>query len=72
MYDRNYGKCRGEIMSFYQNDVEDFMLIGGQEYPCSQGCHLYEDPKENDDQVQLYMDLITEEYNETLEAYRKR
>lgn len=57
-------------MSFYQNDVEDFMLIGGQEYPCSQGCHLYEDPKENDDQVQLYMDLITEEYNETLEAYR--
>ena len=53
----------------YQNEVEDFMMIGGQEYPCSQGTHLYADPKENDDQVQLYMDLITEEYIETLTAY---
>lgn len=57
-------------MSDFQTEVEDFMSIGGQEYPCSQGCHLYEDPKENDDQVQLYMNLITEEYNETLEAYK--
>ena len=53
----------------YQNEVEDFMMIGGQEYPCGQGTHLYADPKENDDQVQLYMDLITEEYIETLTAY---
>ena len=57
-------------MAFYQNNVEEFMDAGGQEYPCSQGTHLYKDPKENDDQVQLYMDLITEEYNETLDAYK--
>lgn len=56
-------------MAFYQNNVEEFMYIGGQEYPCSQGTHLYKDPKENDAQVRLYMDLITEEYNETLDAY---
>lgn len=58
------------IMSFYQNDVEEFMNIGGQEYPAGQGTHLYSKPEENEDQVQLYMDLITEEYEETLAAYK--
>lgn len=56
-------------MAFYQNDVEEFMMAGEQEYPCPQGTHLYKDPKDNDDQVRLYMDLITEEYKETLDAY---
>lgn len=57
-------------MSFYQNDVEMFMNIGGQEYPAGQGTHLYSKPEENEDQIQLYMDLITEEYEETLAAYK--
>jgi predicted HAD superfamily Cof-like phosphohydrolase len=57
-------------MSFYQSDVETFMNIGGQEYPAGQGTHLYSKPEENEDQIQLYMDLITEEYEETLAAYK--
>lgn len=54
----------------YQDDVELFMRIGGQEYPAPQsmgGATLY--PDWNDKQTQLYMSLITEEYNECLEAY---
>lgn len=57
-------------MASYQEDVEKFMMIGGHEVPSSQGLSLYENPKDNDDQVQLYMDLIAEEYDETLDAYR--
>ena len=57
-------------MSFYQSDVEEFMNIGGQEYPAGQGTSLYSKPKENTAQVQLYMDLITEEYEEALAAYK--
>ena len=57
-------------MSFYQSDVETFMNIGGQEYPAGQGTHLYSKPEENEDQIQLYLDLITEEYEETLAAYK--
>jgi NTP pyrophosphatase (non-canonical NTP hydrolase) len=54
----------------YQDDVEQFMMIGGQEIPCElSGPHLYATPNENHDQIQLYMDLITEEYIECLEAY---
>ena len=52
----------------YQEDVNVFMTIGGQPFP-SQRCSLEEKPELNSDQVRLYMDLITEEYNETLDAY---
>jgi predicted HAD superfamily Cof-like phosphohydrolase len=54
----------------YQNDVEEFMAIGGQEFPTQQGCRLHPDMKDNDPQIQLYMDLICEEYLETLHAYK--
>ena len=52
----------------YQEDVNVFMTIGGQPFP-SQRCSLEENPELNSDQVRLYMNLITEEYNETLAAY---
>lgn len=58
-------------MNNYQEDVEQFMGIGGQEVPVElSGPHLYANIDENDDQIKLYIDLITEEYEETMEAYK--
>jgi len=51
-------------MSDYQYDVDQFMLAAGQ-------MPLYGTmPQDIEAQAKLYMDLITEEYNETLEAYK--
>jgi len=51
-------------MSDYQYDVDQFMLAAGQ-------MPLYGTmPQDILAQADLYMDLITEEYNETLEAYK--
>jgi|TARA_B110000971_G_C19949262_1_gene472524 predicted HAD superfamily Cof-like phosphohydrolase len=45
----------------YQKDVEDFMESGQQDFPDLQGM--------TSKQAKLYMDLITEEYNETWRAF---
>ena len=45
----------------YQKDVEDFMESGQQDFPDFQGM--------TSKQAKLYMDLITEEYNETWRAF---
>ena len=45
----------------YQKDVEDFMSAGDQ--PINEELSL------QGDQQKLYMNLITEEYKETLEAF---
>jgi predicted HAD superfamily Cof-like phosphohydrolase len=45
----------------YQKDVEDFMESGQQDFPELQGM--------TSKQAKLYMDLITEEYNETWRAF---
>ena len=45
----------------YQKDVEDFMSAGDQ--PINKELSL------QGDQQKLYMNLITEEYKETLEAF---
>tara|TARA_B110000908_G_C10267965_1_gene466686 strand:+ start:485 stop:859 length:375 start_codon:yes stop_codon:yes gene_type:complete len=49
------------IMKDYQDDVEQFMLQGEQDYPDFMGLESK--------QANLYMDLITEEYHETLDAF---
>lgn len=57
----------------YQDDVEVFMEIGGQEYPspqCMGVPYLSDIPDENDDQIKLYMDLIEEEHTELRDAYK--
>ena len=46
----------------YQKDVEKFMLAGEQS--------ITNIPELKNDQSQLYMNLITEEYKETLSAFR--
>lgn len=46
----------------YQEQVEQFMMQGEQKFP--------QDIKS--DMADLYMSLITEEYNETWEAFHKR
>lgn len=56
----------------YQDDVELFMNIGGQDYPvvsCMSVPTLTSDVGHPDKQIDLYMDLITEEYQELQEAY---
>ena len=45
----------------YQKDVEDFMLAGEQDLPDFMGLES--------EQANLYMNLITEEFTETLEAF---
>jgi len=45
----------------YQKDVEDFMESGQQDFPDLQGM--------TSKQAKLYMELITEEYNETWRAF---
>lgn len=48
----------------YQEDVENFMMAGDQ--PIQENLTL------NGAQQELYMDLITEEYKETLEAFQEK
>ena len=48
----------------YQEDVEKFMMAGDQ--PIQENLTL------NGAQQELYMDLITEEYKETLEAFQEK
>jgi len=48
----------------YQTDVETFMMAGEQDYPDFGGLES--------DQAQLYMNLISEEYNETLQAFKDK
>ena len=48
----------------YQKDVEDFMSAGDQ--PINKELSL------QGDQQKLYMNLITEEYKETLEAFENK
>ena len=58
----------------YQEDVEAFMMQGDQEFPAQQaaaGPVLSASPIENDDQVRLYMNLVNEEYMETVDAFLK-
>jgi len=45
----------------YQKDVEDFMMAGNQDFADFDGM--------KSKQAKLYMDLITEEYNETWQAF---
>tara|TARA_B100001093_G_C26435475_1_gene845812 strand:- start:207 stop:584 length:378 start_codon:yes stop_codon:yes gene_type:complete len=47
----------------YQNDVEIFMKIGSQ--PVQKELSM------DSDEAKLYMKLISEEYNETLDAFKK-
>jgi len=56
----------------YQRDVKLFMKRALHDSPSLQSEDvpvLKSDPEDNDRQVKLYMRLITEEYNETLDAY---
>jgi len=48
----------------YQEDVENFMLAGEQDFPDFMGLES--------EQANLYMNLITEEFTETLEAFTNR
>ena len=48
----------------YQTDVEEFMVAGDQEVPDFDGL--------DGRQAELYMSLITEEYEETLDAFNKK
>ena len=48
----------------YQTDVEIFMMAGGQDYPDFGGLES--------DQAHLYMNLISEEYSETLTAFKNK
>ena len=48
----------------YQEDVENFMLAGEQDFPDFMGLES--------GQANLYMNLITEEFTETLEAFTNR
>lgn len=48
----------------YQTDVEIFMMAGGQDYPDFGGLES--------DQAHLYMNLISEEYGETLTAFKNK
>ena len=47
----------------YQNDVEIFMKSGSQ--PVQKELSM------DNDEAKLYMKLISEEYNETLDAFKK-
>jgi len=48
----------------YQTDVETFMMAGQQDYPDFGGLES--------DQAHLYMNLISEEYGETLQAFKNK
>jgi len=49
---------------FYQDEVEEFMIAGDQDVPDFGGLES--------DQAHLYMNLISEEYGETLQAFKKQ
>lgn len=54
----------------YQDDVELFMKQGLQDYPVVSCLDVPTITDDVDPQIELYMDLITEEYHELKEAYK--
>jgi predicted HAD superfamily Cof-like phosphohydrolase len=56
----------------YQDDVELFMKQGLQDYPVVSCLDVPTITDDVDPQIELYMDLITEEYEELKEAYEQQ
>lgn len=56
----------------YQDDVELFMKQGLQDYPVVSCLDVPTITDDVDPQIELYMDLITEEYHELQEAYEQQ
>jgi len=56
----------------YQDDVELFMKQGLQDYPVVSCLDVPTITDDVDPQINLYMDLITEEYEELKEAYEQQ
>ena len=56
----------------YQDDVELFMKQGLQDYPVVSCLDVPTITDDVDPQIELYMDLITEEYHELQEAYKEK
>jgi predicted HAD superfamily Cof-like phosphohydrolase len=56
----------------YQDDVELFMKQGLQDYPVVSCLDVPTITGDVDPQINLYMDLITEEYEELKEAYEQQ
>jgi NTP pyrophosphatase (non-canonical NTP hydrolase) len=56
----------------YQDDVELFMKQGLQDYPVVSCLDVPTITDDVDPQIGLYMDLITEEYEELKEAYEQQ
>ena len=56
----------------YQDDVELFMKQGLQDYPVVSCLDVPTITDDVDPQIELYMDLITEEYHELQEAYKEQ
>tara|TARA_R110000851_G_scaffold138127_1_gene274294 strand:- start:2 stop:394 length:393 start_codon:yes stop_codon:yes gene_type:complete len=56
----------------YQDDVELFMKQGLQDYPVVSCLDVPTITSDVDPQINLYMDLITEEYHELQEAYKEQ
>jgi predicted HAD superfamily Cof-like phosphohydrolase len=56
----------------YQDDVELFMKQGLQDYPVVSCLDVPTITSDVDPQINLYMDLITEEYEELKEAYEQQ
>ena len=56
----------------YQDDVELFMKQGLQDYPVVSCLDVPTITDDVDPQIELYMDLITEEYHELQEAYKQQ
>ena len=56
----------------YQDDVEVFMSIGGQDYPVVSCLDVPTITSDVDPQIELYMDLIAEEFCELQEAYMEQ
>ena len=56
----------------YQDDVELFMKQGLQDYPVVSCLDVPTITDDVDPQIELYMDLITEEYHELKEAYKEQ
>ena len=56
----------------YQDDVELFMKQGLQDYPVVSCLDVPTMTDDVDPQIGLYIDLITEEYEELKEAYEQQ
>ena len=56
----------------YQDDVELFMKQGLQDYPVVSCLDVPTITDDVDPQIELYMDLITEEFHELHEAYMEQ